>query len=105
MNEPKEAGFRIVTLIPKSEVVGEIAKYQKSSLMIISLIFLIGTLSASVVLRKSCSDHAGFGKALKFTDENFDLLIEEPSNSNAEAHFLIVALNKMIGKIQIHKRK
>jgi PAS domain S-box-containing protein len=101
MDKPEGAGFHIVILMPESDIIGDTLKKQRLSLAILALIFLIGTLLGSLVIRKILKPILQITEsASKITDANFDTLIEEPKNSIAEFHALIEALNKMIGKIQ-----
>ena len=101
LKKPESLRFRIVTLIPESDIVGAIKENQSTSMGIIAIIFLAGILIAAVILRQALKTIREVSeKARIITDENFGFMIDEPSSFIAETHMLIEALNNMIGTIQ-----
>ena len=101
LDQPEELGLRIVTLIPESDIVGTIRANQRATMIVISIIFLVGTLIASLILSRVLHPVIRVSeKALQVSEDNFGILLEEPSLPIAETHALIEAFNKMIQKIQ-----
>lgn len=102
LEKPEEMEFRIVTLIPESDIVGNMKSNQQASILIIFIIFSLGALIASLVLRRVLRPVIRVSeKALQISEDNFGELLKEPAIPIAETHALIEAFNKMTEKIQL----